>query len=88
MCSSDLGDGETLSAGYLLAARRDAAWAVKTALMAGTRLFNAAGGRAIYESNALQRQYRNLIAASAHSSVAWDENAIAAGRELIAAAAP
>lgn len=83
-----LGDGETLSSGYLLAARRDAAWAAKTALMAGTRLFNAAGGRAIYESNALQRQYRNLMAASAHYSVAWEENAIAAGGDLIAAAAP
>ncbi len=83
-----LGEGERLSDSYLLLARRDAAYAAKTALMAGTRLFNAAGGRAIYQSNALQRQYRNLVAAAAHYSVAWEENAIAAGRDLIATAKP
>lgn len=78
-----LGEGETLTDSYLLVARRDAAWAARTALMAGSRLFNAAGGRAIYRTSALQRQYRNLMAAAAHFSVSWEDNAIACGRDLI-----
>lgn len=81
-----LGEGETLSQSYLIRAKRDAAFATHTALKAGTRLFNGAGGRAIYRTSVLQRQYRGLLAAAAHISVAWEDNAIACGRDLIEAA--
>lgn len=83
-----LGEGETLAPGYLLRAKRDAAYAARTALMAGTRLFNAAGGRAIFESSPLQRHYRDLMAASSHFSVSWEGAALAVGRNLIETAAP
>lgn len=78
--------GEELSDGYILAAKRNASWAARTALEAGTRLFNTGGGRAIFKSNVMQRQYRNLVAAAAHYSIAWETNAMACGQNLIAGA--
>jgi len=41
-------------------------------MQAVSRLFNAAGGRALYNSNVLQRQFRDCYAASAHHSLVWD----------------
>ena len=78
-----LGEGEILTDSYLVHAKRNAAFAARRSLEAGTRLFNTAGGRAIYRTNALQRQYRNLMAATAHISVAWEDSALASGRDLI-----
>jgi hypothetical protein len=41
-------------------------------MQAVSRLFNAAGGRALYNSSVLQRQFRDCYAASAHHSLVWD----------------
>ena len=78
--------GETLSASYILDAKRNAAFAARTALEASTLLINTAGGRAIYQSNILQRKYRDVMAGASHFSIAWESNAMACGRDLIARA--
>jgi 3-hydroxy-9,10-secoandrosta-1,3,5(10)-triene-9,17-dione monooxygenase len=78
-----LAAGERLSETDLMIAKRNAAFACRLSIAAGTRLFNAAGGRAIFRSNALQRQYRNMLAGAAHFSVTWDTNAMAAGKALL-----
>ena len=81
-----VGEGETLSDSYILQAKRNASWAARVALEAGTLLFNNGGGRAIFTANAMQRQYRNLVAAAAHYSIQWETNAMACGKDLIASA--
>jgi alkylation response protein AidB-like acyl-CoA dehydrogenase len=63
-----------------LTGRRNIAFACQLALKAGTRLFNAAGGRAIYANGAMQRQYRNLLGAVAHHGVGWESAAADFGR--------
>lgn len=78
--------GGSLTESEMLAAKRNCAYACKLSLEAGTRLFNAAGGRAIFRGSALERQYRNLLASAAHFIVGWEGNAIAAGADLIASA--
>lgn len=75
--------GETLSAFDLSRARRNVSFSTKLALKAGTRLFNAAGGRAIMRSNALERQYRNLLASASHFATVWERNALIYGKELL-----
>ncbi|MFT5440951.1 MAG: 3-hydroxy-9,10-secoandrosta-1,3,5(10)-triene-9,17-dione monooxygenase, partial [Alphaproteobacteria bacterium] len=52
--------GDTLTDFDLTTARRNVSFAAKLALKAGTRIFNAAGGRALSKGNPLERQYRNL----------------------------
>lgn len=66
---------ETLSALDLATARRNVAYACLTSLEAGTRLFNAGGGRLLYEGNAIARQYRNLMGGAAHHGVNWERAA-------------
>ncbi len=44
------------------------------------RLFNAAGGRALYLDNVLQRQFRDCYAAASHHSLMWDTAAMDYGR--------
>ena len=63
--------------------KRNAAYACKLALEAGTRLFNAAGGRVIFRGAALESRYRNLLASASHFSVTWDTNALASGKALL-----
>ena len=60
------------------------AFACKLALKAGTRLFNAAGGRAFYQGNGIERQYRNLLGAVSHHGVQWDVAASGYGEMLLA----
>ncbi len=64
--------GATESLTERLTGRRNIAFACQLALKAGSRLFNAAGGRALYSSGAMQRQYRNLLGAVAHHGVGWE----------------
>ena len=60
--------------------RRDQAFMVKLAVRAISRLFEAAGGHALLESNPLQRFHRDALAASQHMAIRWDENAEQYGR--------
>ena len=78
-----LDTGTELSQIELLQAKRNSAWACRTALNSGTRLFNAAGGRAIFSDNPLERKYRNLLASAAHHIVDWETSALESGRAMI-----
>lgn len=78
-----LEDGGQESVAERLTGRRNVAFACQLALRAGTRLFNAAGGRALYMTGAMQRQYRNLIGAVAHHGVNWETAAAEYGGALL-----
>ena len=67
-----LEEGGTESSAERLTGRRNIAFACQLALKAGTRLFNAGGGSALYLKGAMQRQYRNLLGAVAHRGVNWE----------------
>jgi alkylation response protein AidB-like acyl-CoA dehydrogenase len=75
--------GESLSEFDLTTARRNVAFAAQLALKAGTRVFNAAGGRALFRGNALERQYRNLLGAASHHALVWERNGMTYGKELL-----
>jgi alkylation response protein AidB-like acyl-CoA dehydrogenase len=77
----EAGGGE--SSAERLTGRRNIAFACQLALKAGTRLFNAGGGRALYLKGAMQRQYRNLLGAVAHRGVAWEPSATEYGAALL-----
>ncbi len=68
--------------------KRNGAFACQLALQAGTRLFNSAGGRALYDDSALQRHYRNLLAATAHHAVIWNNAAIEYGSSVFSSQRP
>lgn len=53
--------------------RRDLAFAVNRCRYAVNCLFEAAGGSAIYDGEALQRVWRDLNAAAAHVAFGWDD---------------
>ncbi len=53
--------------------RRDLAFAVGRCRTAANRLFEGAGGGAIYDAEPLQRAWRDLNAASAHMAFSWDD---------------
>ena len=78
-----LARGETLGMKQRLHARLRSSFACQASLEAVQRLFNAAGGRALYTRNGLQRQVRDLQAAAAHISVAWDSAASGYGSYLL-----
>jgi len=78
-----LNTGTELSQLELLEAKRNSSWACRTALNSGTRLFNAAGGRAIFRDNPLERKYRNLLASAAHHIVDWETSALESGRAMV-----
>jgi len=78
-----LEEGRTLSEFDLTTARRNVSFAAKLALKAGTRVFNAAGGRAMFKGGALERQYRNLLGAASHHALVWERNAMTYGKELL-----
>lgn len=75
--------GGTLSEMDLATARRNVAFTGKLALKAGTRLFNAGGGRALFKGQGLERQYRNLLGAVSHHAMVWDANATTYGTLLL-----
>jgi 3-hydroxy-9,10-secoandrosta-1,3,5(10)-triene-9,17-dione monooxygenase len=63
--------------------KRNCAFAAKLALAAAQRLFNDAGGRALYTDNELQRKFRDLHAAAAHHSLNWHVAAEEYGRYVL-----
>lgn len=72
--------GERIGKAQKLRAKRDSAFAAQLCLNAVTGLFNAAGGRALFTKNPMQRQYRDLIAAASHHSIVWDSVTAEYGR--------
>jgi alkylation response protein AidB-like acyl-CoA dehydrogenase len=83
-CMRKLERGEKISATDLLTSKRNVAYACQLVTRAGTRLFTNAGGRALFKTNALQRQYRNLLGAVSHHAVMWDQAACEFGGDLLA----
>jgi 3-hydroxy-9,10-secoandrosta-1,3,5(10)-triene-9,17-dione monooxygenase len=66
--------------------KRNAAYAAQLSIQAVQKLFNAAGGRALYSDNAMQRMLRDCLAAAAHHSLGWDSAAANYGRHALKAA--
>ena len=77
-----LEEGGSLTRTDLVTTRRNLSFACKLALKAGTRLFNAGGGRALFAGQGLERQYRNLLGAVSHHGVVWDACATAYAKDL------
>ena len=78
-----LESGESVSDEEKMKSKRNVAYACKLALEAGTRLFNQAGGRALFTDGHLQRQYRNLLGGASHHAVVWEDAAVEYGAELL-----
>ena len=75
--------GETIAPAFKAKTRRDAAFAAQLALAAVQRLFNQAGGGALFTDNAMQRQFRDIAAAAAHHAIGWDAAAGDYGKLLL-----
>jgi hypothetical protein len=78
-----LGRHEEVSKLMSVQGKRNAAYACQLAMGAVSKLFNAAGGRALYTDSVLQRQFRDCYAAGAHHSVTWDSAAAEYGRFVL-----
>jgi 3-hydroxy-9,10-secoandrosta-1,3,5(10)-triene-9,17-dione monooxygenase len=75
--------GETLTAAQRSEARLHGAHTVRMSLHAVQSLFNAAGGRALFVANPMQRNMRDLNGVAAHHALSWDEAAAGRGAELL-----
>jgi alkylation response protein AidB-like acyl-CoA dehydrogenase len=64
---------------------RDWAYAVQTARKAVNRIFEAAGGSAVYADSDLQRVWRDANAAAQHFAFTWDSAMATFGRTMIGA---
>ena len=78
-----IASGETVTPAFKAKARRDASFAAQLALGAVQRLFNQAGGGALFTSSAMQRQFRDVVAAAAHHAINWDNAAGDYGKLLL-----
>jgi len=63
--------------------RRDKNFAARLCVQAVNRLFEASGGRAISESEAIQRFHRDVNAGSHHQGLSWDAAAEDFGRQAL-----
>ena len=63
--------------------RRDKTFAARLCVQAVNRLFEASGGGAIFESEAIQRCHRDAHAASHHQGLSWDAAAEDFGRQSL-----
>jgi alkylation response protein AidB-like acyl-CoA dehydrogenase len=63
--------------------QRDLAYAAQKCRHAVNRLFEASGGSGIYEGASLQRIWRDLNSAAAHTAFAWDPASAAFGRAYV-----
>jgi alkylation response protein AidB-like acyl-CoA dehydrogenase len=75
--------GGALDAHEKLKARFEAAFIARQCLEAVEAMFAAAGGHAIFNSNPLQRQLRDLIAVCTHRGLYLDESAPAYGKSAL-----
>ena len=82
-CMDTIARGEPYTRLHNLAGKRNACYAAQLAMQAVSRLFNAAGGRALYNDSVLQRQFRDCYAASAHHSLVWETAAQAYGAHAL-----
>jgi 3-hydroxy-9,10-secoandrosta-1,3,5(10)-triene-9,17-dione monooxygenase len=90
LCRTSLRTGLDLVAGgkmpnavQIATGKRNMAYVAQRSLSAATKLFNAAGGRVLTLDNHMQRQYRNLLAATSHHALAWDKAAVEYGSVML-----
>lgn len=62
--------------------RRDPAWAAKAAVRAVSRLYEVGGAHVLFSGDALEQNYRDIIAASHHYGMAWDALFAGYGRHM------
>jgi 3-hydroxy-9,10-secoandrosta-1,3,5(10)-triene-9,17-dione monooxygenase len=65
--------------------KRNACFAAQLCLQAVQRLYNIAGGRALFLDSPLQRMFRDCFAAAAHPSLVWESAASEYGRHALGA---
>lgn len=82
-CMQTLERGELVSKEQNVIGKRNACYAAQLAMQGVSRLFNNAGGRALYLDNVLQRQWRDCYAASAHHSLVWETAAQGYGKHML-----
>jgi 3-hydroxy-9,10-secoandrosta-1,3,5(10)-triene-9,17-dione monooxygenase len=63
--------------------RRDKTFTARLCVQAVNRLFEASGGRALLESEPIQRFHRDVNAASHHQGISWDAAAEDFGRQAL-----
>jgi 3-hydroxy-9,10-secoandrosta-1,3,5(10)-triene-9,17-dione monooxygenase len=63
--------------------RRNKTFVARLCVQAVNRLFEASGGRALLESDAMQRFHRDANAASHHQGISWDAAAEDFGRQAL-----
>ncbi|PKB71352.1 MAG: hypothetical protein BZY87_05720 [SAR202 cluster bacterium Io17-Chloro-G6] len=73
-------EGETPSLMERARVRRNQAYVAKLSVSAVNRLFEAAGGHALFDDNPMQRFHRDVHAASHHFGLAWETPAEEYGR--------
>jgi alkylation response protein AidB-like acyl-CoA dehydrogenase len=66
-----LARNETVSEEMHYQGKRNACFAAQLCLQSVQRLYNIAGGRALFLDSPLQRMFRDCFAAAAHHSLVW-----------------
>ncbi|WP_127127059.1 acyl-CoA dehydrogenase family protein [Georgenia sp. SYP-B2076] len=72
--------GDTFSVEDRVTWRRNHAYVAKLCVQAVNRVYDAAGGGAIYDRNPMQRFHRDVHAGSHHIGLNWDDNSVLYGR--------
>ena len=80
-----LGRGESLGVEQRTTNKRDSGYAAKLARDSADRLFAIAGGNSLFLTNAVQRLYRDMHAATAHAALRWEIAATPFGRAALGA---
>jgi 3-hydroxy-9,10-secoandrosta-1,3,5(10)-triene-9,17-dione monooxygenase len=75
--------GETFTSLERARYKRDKTFAARLCVQAVNRLFETSGGRAIFESEAIQRCHRDAHAAAHHQGISWDAAAEDFGRQAL-----
>lgn len=78
-----INEGENLSEGGVYPLQGHFAYAVQLVLAATMRLYNASGAMMIYRGNAMERQFRNIMAAVQHISIDWPTGSAGHGAHLL-----
>ena len=80
-----LARNETVSEEMHYQGKRNACFAAQLCLQSVQRLYNIAGGRALFLDSPLQRMFRDCFAAAAHHSLVWETAASEYGRHALGA---
>lgn len=80
--------GDDVSKEQRLRIKAATAHGCQTTLHTVQRLFNAAGGGALFAGNVMQRRLRDIHAVAAHRSTHWELNMAGYGAQILGMAAP